>query len=233
MRSRGGTFEQGAVRLVRHDRCALVNRCADATHVVPMMVHRDDGPNWLAGNHLLRLREHRECARLAVRRVDEDDVILHFDRQAVMSPAGEPENAIGEPLCLDLNALRRWRGSSRYRDVDRHVGLHLCHREIKGGKPVLLLNDVRREPHPSARPERSRGEILVVAVFGCDDHVAHDRLVDPGLNAVNLTARVQVASHFVLAANDERDINAVAGLRDRCMIRECGGHQRQARARPP
>src|SRR6266496_170538 len=64
VRSRGGTFEQGAVRLVRHDRCALVNRCADATHVVPMMVHRDDVPNWLAGNRLLRLREHGECARL-------------------------------------------------------------------------------------------------------------------------------------------------------------------------
>src|SRR2546430_10476363 len=49
---------------------------------------------------------------------------------------------------------------------------------------------------------------------------SHDRLIDPRLDAVNLTARVQVTRHLVLAANDERDIDAVAGLRDRCMIQD-------------
>ena len=69
--------------------------------MIPMMVHRYHIANRLAGNELLRFREHRKCSRLTVRRVDDDDVITHRDGEAVMRAARQPEDAVGDLLRLD------------------------------------------------------------------------------------------------------------------------------------
>ena len=92
---------------MRNDRHAFVDRGANAAHVIPMVMHRDDMADRLAGNEFFRLRDHRQGSCLAIWRVNEHDVIFHPNRQTMMSTARQPENAIGDLLRSDVHWRHR------------------------------------------------------------------------------------------------------------------------------
>jgi hypothetical protein len=104
-----GAFDKEPVGAVSNDRGPFGDRGTDPAHVVPVMMHRDDEPDRFPGDQLLRLRNDGQGPRLAVRRVHEDDVILHLDGEAVMGTTRQPEHAVGQLLRREapIPALRR------------------------------------------------------------------------------------------------------------------------------
>src|SRR5438034_2758675 len=108
MRCFRSALEERLVRLVRDDGGAFVNRRSYPTEMVPVMMHGDHVANWLARDDFLCFRDDRQSTRFAVWRIDEHDVILHFNRQAVMCSAGEPEHTIRKFLRIDGDRRQVW-----------------------------------------------------------------------------------------------------------------------------
>jgi len=52
--------------------------------VIEVQVRVDDEADWLVGNHLLHFRDDHLRSRLVLRRLDDDDVVAHVRREAVM-----------------------------------------------------------------------------------------------------------------------------------------------------
>ena len=77
-------FEERFVRLVRHDRCAFVDRRTNASKVVPVMMRGGHISNRLVRDRLLGLGQHGRGAVLVLRHVHDDDVVTHFDREAMV-----------------------------------------------------------------------------------------------------------------------------------------------------
>ena len=158
---------------------AFVDGRANAAEMIPMVVRGDDVADRLVRNHFLRFRDHRERALLGLRRVDQHDVILHLDGQAVMRAAGEVVDALGELRRVDANRRRRGAVRTLSGTVISTAGFAVTDATVKS----------RRETRPgSGRCARKldAAEILVVAVDGFNQHVADDRLVDPGLDSLDL-----------------------------------------------
>src|SRR5436190_9602582 len=70
--------------------------------------------------------------------------------------------------------------------------------------------------------EENAVEISIVAIFGFDEHIAHDRLADPCAHSLDLIPPVDESFHFVLAANHERDFRSTFHRSRRGIVCDCG-----------
>ena len=125
-----------------------------------MMVRVDHVLNGLAGSQACRFGDHGQRSLFVVRRVDDRDVVLELDEQAVVRAAAEQPDTGGELLRLDPRA-RRHRRSHRVgnrhrgdRDVRLHAGDAIFVVVVGGVQPRVALMRVQqhRELHAAEVP---------------------------------------------------------------------------------
>src|SRR5438128_1504005 len=90
-------------------------------------------------------------------------------------------------------------------NVDFCIRLYGSHREVERWEAVLLLRDVRREPKTV--------DFSVAAVFGLNQHIANDGLVDPSPNALETMLCVDEPRHLVLPVEQEGHFGSAGSLR--------------------
>ena len=123
MRCLRDALEKRLIGLVRNDRGPLVHRHPNSAQMIPMMMRRYDVPDRLVRNEFLRFREDRGRARNIVRNIDHDNVIFHFDHEAVMCRARQIPHAIAHLLRLYTDRRgREVAHSFRDRNVDGWIG---------------------------------------------------------------------------------------------------------------
>ena len=110
---------------------------------VPVAV--DDVADRLAGRERLRLLDDGERSRIGERRLDEDEVIGHLDRDAVVRAAGEEPDAGAEPL--DDDALRLIARRLGHVEGSGRVHLHGRDGEVEHGVAAHRLAHSHRELH--------------------------------------------------------------------------------------
>ena len=187
------------VDLMGEDRRAFGDRRAQAARMIDVAVRVDDVRDRLVGDQLLRFRQHREAARLALAQLDHRDVILEVDRESAVA-AGDEIHAVAE--LFGRRGARRCRGrragaaaSLRRLNRDGRVRLHVGQREIEDRIAALFLHDVHRELRAA--------DVLVVGVDRLERHVAVERVVDPRLDAIDEVAIADVAVDLRLVVSDE------------------------------
>ena len=97
MRQGEQALEVRLVDLVRDDRGALVDEGAQTARVIDVVVRVDDVANRLAGNEPLRLGDDLVRARLALRPLEDDDVVAEVDGEGCVT-AENQEDAVGDLL---------------------------------------------------------------------------------------------------------------------------------------
>ena len=168
----------GAVAALRDHGHTLGDRRAQPRRVIEMMVRGHQLLERLARHGFLRLGKHRERARLALRSVDQHQVIVELDEHAVMRLSGEEPHALADRLDRDVGRGRR-RGGAFRRGRRREVtdlrirrlfcGVHLPRREV-----VDLAGELRRQLEAA--------HILILAERRRDDDVTQVGVVRPRRN---------------------------------------------------
>ena len=108
-----------------------------------MLVRVDHVADRLARRELAHLVDHGTGAPFVQRRLDEDQVILHLDRDAVVRAAADEPDAVGHLVHGD--ALGCGAHELGHLDVGRRVRLDLAHGEVEHRKAALRLPDAASE----------------------------------------------------------------------------------------
>jgi hypothetical protein len=151
------------------------NGGAQPSRVVEVVVRVDDVPHGLARHQLVRGFQHRFGAPVVERTLDEDDVVLHLDRDTVVRAAGEEPDAFrglfgGHPL----GSLEH---GFRHGHVGGRVDLYFGNSDVEHRKaPCALLDPARK---------LDAAVILIIGVGGDDCRVAEDRIGDAGIDALH------------------------------------------------
>ena len=166
----------------------------------------------LLGMVSVDLGDDRRRTRLVLRRFDDDDVVALVDGDAVMAATFDVVNAIVEFLHLDVPPRRPEAAHRiRDRDLDRRIRRDFRDGDVQDRMPALRPQDPGRKRHAT--------EVAVVGVRDLDWCIAEDRVVDPGLDALDLVLRVDVADIPVFPAHGEGDVRAATCRLRRRVVR--------------
>ena len=190
-----------------------------------MRVRVDDVPNRLVRDQPLRFGNDGLGASFALRSFDDHDVILELDGEAGV-PAKNQVDPFAEFLDRNRWSRRRrgcWRAATaasgwRRLNRDGRVDFDVRNREIEDRMVALPLHDMHRKLHSAEIPE--------VGVGGFENHVAEERIVDPGFHAFDEILVVDESHNrrFVLTHEREHAVLPAADglLLDGRVVRRCG-----------
>ena len=173
--------------------------------MIEVVVSHHDVADRLVGNQLADLCEHRQGALLVERRLDHRDEIAEFDRQAVVAPACDEPDSVGQLLRFRAHGRRGGRshrirhGHRRNGDVRLDVRHRDLHRVVGHGQPRIALVNVERGG------EFHAAEILVVRVAQLVQHVAVYRVRNPRVHHREEVLVIERADHAVLSHRRELD----------------------------
>ena len=127
------------------DRCA--NRCRHpyAARVVVVLVRIDRVSDRTAGAQLQHLLDDRDRASVIERTLDQDHVVAHPDRDAIVRAARQEPDAICDLFHGD--DLARGAHGVRHCDVGERIWLDRRHANVERRKAADRLLDSRRKQH--------------------------------------------------------------------------------------
>ena len=166
-------FDPLLVAGMRDDVHALGDRGAQARGVIEVVMRGHDLRERLVRDGFLRLGDHRERARFALRRVDQHQVIAELDQGSVMRAAGQEPHAFANRLHDDVDRRcgRARSGDGRGRRELADFGIdRLARRADFGSRKVVHLGG-------KARGQAQSAHVLEIAKRRGHDHVAEIGLI--------------------------------------------------------
>ena len=206
--------------------------------MVEVMVRIDHVTDLLGRDQLPGLRQHRLRACVVQRTFDQDQVVLHFDQDAVVRASREEPDAVRD--LLHRHPLRRGQDFRRNLDARRQVDLDFAHFHVEHGKAAHVLSDAGRKTDPAevaiARINRDSGRVAQHRV-GLDrlDPLHHPVSRDPRgrpeparlLERHQRQRSVPVQDWVVSQGSLDHAVGRGPKIMDPSIHRQSGGHGRR------